>query len=139
MPTDAADELAQGLRRRGFRKWYERELLGSHAHMALALLATLGLMASLEAFMQARSTERVLNALFVLLCAGIGLWALRRYLYRLMQAESVAHQAQCPGCQAYGQLEPDGSVPVSPRSEDEGSSLAVRCRRCGTCWRIDAG
>jgi hypothetical protein len=28
--------LADGIRRVGFRKWYERELLSSHAHMALA-------------------------------------------------------------------------------------------------------
>ena len=30
--------LAEGIRRFGFRKWYERELLSSHAHMLLAVL-----------------------------------------------------------------------------------------------------
>lgn len=42
--------LAEGIRRFGFRKWYERELLSSHAHMLLALLSTIALLASFEGF-----------------------------------------------------------------------------------------
>ena len=36
--------LAEGIRRVGFRKWYERELLSSHAHMLLAFLCVIALM-----------------------------------------------------------------------------------------------
>jgi hypothetical protein len=32
-------KLAEGIRKHGFRKWYERELLQSHAHMLLASCA----------------------------------------------------------------------------------------------------
>mgnify|MGYP006189543023 CR=1 FL=1 len=31
--------LVQGIQDLGFRRWYERELLSSHAHMTLAILA----------------------------------------------------------------------------------------------------
>ena len=36
--------LVQGIQDLGFRRWYERELLSSHAHMALALLATVAML-----------------------------------------------------------------------------------------------
>mgnify|MGYP003454209120 CR=1 FL=1 len=38
------------IRRIGFRKWYERELLQSHANLVLLLLATLGLLGCAEAY-----------------------------------------------------------------------------------------
>ena len=82
--------LADGIQRVGFRKWYERELLSSHAHMALALLASVALIASFEAFQGGSWSEKLLDTGFVLACAAIALWALRRYLYLLMHAELEA-------------------------------------------------
>jgi hypothetical protein len=35
-------KLAEGIRRHGFRKWYERELLQSHAHLVLCFLCVIG-------------------------------------------------------------------------------------------------
>jgi hypothetical protein len=40
-------KLAAGIRKHGFRKWYERELLQSHAHMALTFICA-GLLAALK-------------------------------------------------------------------------------------------
>ena len=65
--------LADGIRRHGFRKWYERELLSSHAHMVLALLASVALIASFEAFQGGSWNEKLLNTGFVLACAVIAL------------------------------------------------------------------
>src|SRR5690348_13806538 len=64
-------DLAEGVRRVGFRKWYERELLTSHAHMVLAFLAVIGMLGSFEA-MRGGGTgdEKALNILFVLACAA---------------------------------------------------------------------
>ena len=42
--------LSDAIQRLGFRKWYERELLSSHAHLVLALLSVVAMLASLEAF-----------------------------------------------------------------------------------------
>jgi Zn ribbon nucleic-acid-binding protein len=66
-----------------------------------------------------------------LLCATVGLWALRRYLRLLTTAEAVANQADCPRCKAYGRLE-------LMRAHSEGSVAQVRCRGCGHEWRIDS-
>ena len=41
-------KLAEGIRKHGFRKWYERELLQSHAHLVLTFLCAIGLFAAFE-------------------------------------------------------------------------------------------
>lgn len=121
--------LADGIRRYGFRKWYERELLSSHAHMALALLASVALIASFEAFQGGTSEEKLLDTGFVLACAAIALWALRRYLYLLLHAEEMANQASCGRCKAYGLL----LVPDDAHS-DARRLVPVCCKRCGFRW-----
>ena len=125
-------QLAQGIRRHGFRKWYERELLQSHAHLALAFISTFALFAAFEAAMQFPAwSDRFVNALAIAASAAIALWSLRRYLYLLKHAEHVAHQADCPACGTYGRLEL-----VSAPSD--GGPTPVRCRKCGSPWEIDA-
>jgi hypothetical protein len=121
--------LAPALRRHGFRKWYERELLGAHAHLLLTLLSVIGLMAALEAFHSAGPDARMLNLGLVLVCVGTGLWSLRRYLFRLMHAEALAHQATCTQCGRYGQFQLLGDG-------DGKGALPVRCRHCGHGWHL---
>jgi predicted Zn finger-like uncharacterized protein len=124
-------KLAEGIRRHGFRKWYERELLQSHAHLALTFLCVVGVFAAFEAIMRYRSLGDQVADLATLLGSGaLGLWALRRYLYLLSHAEAVAHQAECTQCQTYGRLE-------LLQSDASGESVQVRCRACSHVWRID--
>lgn len=121
--------LADGFTRLGFRKWYERQLLSSHAHMLLALLSFFAMLASLEAFTASRGSDRMLDTLMALACGLITLWAMRRYLYLLMRAESVAHQANCSECGEYGRFHVLG--------EDRPARLTqVRCRKCEHRWVI---
>ncbi len=127
-------KLADGIRKHGFRKWYERELLQSHAHLLLTFFCVIGLFAAFEAAGKFRSLQdQLTDVVAVLLCAGIGLWALRRYLRLLSHAEAVAHQADCPQCKAYGRMEV-----VQERCHADGDEVQVRCRKCSHGWRIDA-
>jgi hypothetical protein len=120
--------LAEGIRKVGFRKWYERELLAGHAHLVLLLMCVLGVMMALEASTRfVSAADQVIDFVSVVLCAGAGLWALRRYLALLARAEAIAHQADCPACRAYGRLECTGE------SADE---VQVRCRSCAHGWTI---
>ena len=121
--------LADGIRRVGFRKWYERELLSSHAHMLLAFLCVIALMASMEAFQGASSGQKIANVGFVIVSGGIGLWALRRYLYLLMHAEEVANQANCPQCTAYGKL-------TLVEEDRRNGDAKVCCKKCSHIWTI---
>jgi hypothetical protein len=109
----------------GFRKWYERQLLSSHAHMVLAFLSVVALLGSMEAFRTAQGDARFANVLFVVVCAAVGGWAMRRYLFLLMRAEHAANQASCPDCGDYGRFKV-----VSHRIGE----IDVRCRKCARDW-----
>lgn len=123
-------DLAEGIRKHGFRKWYERELLQSHAHLVLTFACTVGVFAAFEAYdRRSPLTDQLGDALAVLLCGGVGIWALRRYLRLLSHAESSANQADCPRCKTYGRFQLEGM------NEPQGL-LRVRCRKCGEIWRI---
>jgi formate dehydrogenase maturation protein FdhE len=121
--------LADGIRKVGFRKWYERELLSSHAHMLLALLCTIALMGAVELFHDASTAGKLLDAGLFVVSGAVGLWALRRYLYLLLHAEYVADQARCPHCAEYGRL--------SVVEEDRRNGMAlVKCRKCRHEWTL---
>jgi len=120
--------LSDGIRRAGFRKWYERELLSSHAHLALAILSVVAMVASFEAFQGATLGEKLLDVLFVIVSGGIALWALRRYLFLNMRAEAVAHQASCGDCGEYGRFRVVGDT-----NADE---TEVCCSKCAHRWTI---
>jgi len=122
---------AQTIRRLGFRKWYERELLQSHANLVLLLLATLGLLASAEVYSTRMPLVDQLQVLAgAAASAAIGIFALRRYLYLLSHAEFVADQAVCRACETYAKWELIGE-------EAGGARLQVRCRHCDHRWQID--
>lgn len=123
--------LAEGVRRFGFRKWYERELLSSHAHLLLTLLCAIALIGMLEVFRGGTLEEKLLDVLLFIASGTIGLWSLRRYLYLLMHAEEVANQANCPDCGVYARFD----------VQDEDRRLghvAVRCRACRHDWTIES-
>lgn len=123
--------LAEGVRRYGFRKWYERELLSSHAHLLLTLLSSVALIGLLETFQDARPADKLLNVLLFIASAAIGLWSLRRYLYLLTHAEEVANQANCPACGTYARFEVMGE-------DRRKGQIAVRCRACRHEWTIES-
>ncbi|MEJ7931321.1 hypothetical protein WG922_15200 [Ramlibacter sp. AN1015] len=123
--------LADGVTKHGFRKWYERQLLSSHAHMLLALLSFFAMLAGLEGFTDTTGAggERLVDLLLALACGAVALWAMRRYLYLLMRAEALAHQANCHECGEYGRFH--------VLSEDRPQRLTqVCCRRCDHRWTI---
>lgn len=124
--------LADGIRKHGFRKWYERELLQSHAHLTLTFLCMLGVFMGFEGTLHFHSlADRLTDLLAIVVCGATGLWALRRYLYLLNHAEAVANQADCSSCGTYGRLR-------LVHEERESGRVGVRCGKCGHEWRIDA-
>ena len=129
-------KLAEGIRKHGFRKWYERELLQSHAHLALTFLCMLGVFMGFEGSLRFDSlSDRLTDLSAIALCGGTGLWALRRYLYLLNHAEAVAHQADCPACGTYGRLR---LVHEEVGSDHGNERVGVRCGKCNHEWRIEA-
>ncbi|NPC56606.1 hypothetical protein [Caenimonas soli] len=128
-PNPMNSRMAEGVGRVGFRKWYERELLSSHAYLVLAFLSVIGLIGSMEAFGLGSNYDKVTNVVSIVVCAVVGAWSLRRYLFLLMRAEEVANQANCSACGEYGRF----TVVGEDRSRAE---TEVRCRKCSHRWTI---
>ncbi len=118
------------IQRLGFQRWYERELLRSHANLVLLLLCTIGLLACAEVYQPGAPWSAQWKVIVSGgVSAAIGVVALRRYLYRLNHAEFVADQAVCKGCDTYARLEVLGGTAAS-------RTLPVRCRQCDRRWLL---
>lgn len=130
MPTNSSP-LLDSLRQRGFRPWYERELLLGHAHLVLGLLCFLGALASVEIYADARHLggADLGDALALGLCLMAGIWSFRQYGQRLSLAEFIAHQASCPQCGRYARW---------TCLQCNAQGLEVVCKDCQRHWRIEA-
>jgi len=132
-PTRTVD----GIRRYGFRKWYERQLVESHLFLVTALLALVAMASGLELLsIRETASDAAFAAAVVVAGAGLAWFSWRRYAALMMLAEHVGHQAQCPGCrrQGFRALPPDESA--APGRPD---ALLACCRGCGHRWPIDTG
>lgn len=99
--------------------------------MALTFICIVGVVAAFEAASKYRGwLDQAVDLFAVLLCGGTGLWALRRYLFLLMHAESVANQADCPSCGTYARFQ-------LVHADASGDSARVCCRQCGHQWTIE--
>ena len=123
--------LADGIRRFGFRKWYERELIFSHVYLALAIVAFAGMLGAIEVFEEAAIWLKLLDVAFVVICGGVVFVALQGYLVALTTAESISSQAGCSACETYGRV-----AVVSENKRD--GTVRVRCKHCSHEWHIDA-
>lgn len=129
------------IRRLGFRRWYERQLLESHAYLVGAFLALVVLLAGFEGLdLFRRSSVFYLVVLLVAAAAGVCvIVAWRRFRALLGRAEVFAAGATCPGCSAWGRFEvlaEERSTPDDPPESGRPHWLHVRCTRCGRDWRI---
>lgn len=127
--------LAEAIRKRGFRRWYERQLYESHAHLITGLLCLITMAVAVEMIEFRRSVGGLL-ALVAVAAAGGGLcvYAWRQFTQRLALAEYLAARATCQACRVYGRFEVLAATPA-PESPG-GCVLHVRCRNCGHEWAM---
>lgn len=127
--------IDDALRQRGFRRWYERQLIESHAYLVTGFLALIMMAVALEVI-EFRSSAANLLFLVAVASAGGGVCvvAWRRFNETLFRAEALAEQAVCPACGTYGRFE----VVSAHDSPDtlSGRVVHVRCRNCAHDWRI---
>lgn len=127
--------LDDDLKRRGFRRWYERQLIEAHAYLISGFLSLIMMAIALETIEFRESLANTLMLALVAACGGgamlIG-W--RRFTRQLFVAETLAEQATCKSCNAYGRFE------VIEAHDDAqaltGRLLTVRCRRCSHQWSM---
>jgi hypothetical protein len=128
------------IQRHGFRRWYERQLIESHAYLALGFVALIMLLSGAEVLGDMKSGASYLSTLTVAAAGGVlMLVAWRRFNALLARAERFAEGASCPHCKAWGKLRvlgqesaPDDLPPEAARPR----WLRVACKQCGGEWRL---
>ncbi len=130
------ERLADAIRARGFRRWYERQLYESHAHLLTGLLSLIMMAIALEMIEFRKSASHLL----LLVAIGVAgsclcVFAWRRFTFQLSLAEYLAGHATCAACRCYGRLEVLGAHAAD--DSPAGCVLEVRCRQCGHEWTID--
>jgi hypothetical protein len=127
--------LDEAIRRRGFRRWHERQLYEAHAYLVTGLLALIMMAIALEVIAFRQSAAGFLALLTIGAAGGATcVFAWRRFTIMLAFAEYVAEQAVCPACRVYARFAIDRAVDA-PDSVT-GCALDVRCRACGHTWSI---
>jgi hypothetical protein len=133
-------DLSEGIRKKGFRGWYERQLIEAHLYLISGFLCLIMVIASLEEFsLRTPAWETLLRFAAMLGGSAVCLWALKRYLVMLDFAEYAAERSVCEKCAGYGGLDLGGATArrSEKQGEDgEGAPVGVRCRKCGHQWTI---
>ena len=94
------------IRKRGFRRWHERQLIEAHASLVTAFLSVIVVAVCLDQF-QWRDAGAKPWIMLVLIMASIVLCfkTVTFYFKMLFRAEHFAQQATCGSCKTYGVIE----------------------------------
>jgi len=136
-------ELSEGIRKIGFRRWYERQLIECHLYLISGFLCLIAVIASLEEFnLRTPTWETLVRLVTMIAGSAICLWAVKRYLVMLSVAEYAAERSVCEKCAAYGGLDLGRMAVRQAWEHAEGgesplSPVSVRCRKCGHEWTIE--
>ena len=119
-------EPARSIEKLGFKRWYERQLIESHAWLTSCILCSLAICAVLELVgLRVRSLTSLVTLALVYL-AGVLAWhSLKRYRKIMGEAERLSEQSTCKSCRTYAAFDLTGEEP-----------LRARCRQCGHEWRF---
>lgn len=133
---------AAGIRKHGFRRWYERQLIESHAYLVTCFLCMVLIAACAEMFsLRGPGLEQL--ELLTLLAAGlfvcVASW--HRYHVLMVRAELTGEQSTCENCRTYGRfsvLKPPAAAgsPAHAAAQID-SALTVHCKVCGHEWLIE--
>lgn len=137
-------DIVEGVRKLGFRKWHERQLIEAHAWLVtgfLALILAFTLLV-LRNDLTGAGLRLLMVAVAVAAAAGC-IFAWLRYHHTLEATELAAALAVCPHCGTYGRLSVVRSIDQSEAAVAQQPILAdlphlqVRCRQCAGEWRLE--
>ena len=130
---------ADGISKLGFRRWYERQLIESHACLVTGFLCLILIAACFEGFSIADPSASSFITIATMVGAGVfGCTALKRYIDVLQRAEHIAEHSVCTSCSTYGRLKILGAAAEQPAADELSPSwMRVACRQCGHEWLIE--
>ncbi|RPH66571.1 MAG: hypothetical protein EHM83_03680 [Burkholderiales bacterium] len=117
-----------GIRKLGFRRWYERQLIESHLWLATCFVSMILVAAGLELLtLEDGARDFAFDAALIVGGCVLGWVSWRRYARTMLRAEAIGEQAVCVACQHYGFR----VVGV------ERGRMRARCPKCGNQWELD--
>lgn len=131
--------IGERIQKLGFKRWYERTLIESHAYLVTSLLGLILALAGIE-LIGARS-----GAMGFLLGFGAGaigiplvVFGLNRYYRTLMLASSFGSRATCCRCETYARFSVTaaGPRPGETAPAPDTTWVRVKCRECGNEWTM---
>jgi hypothetical protein len=123
--------LAEGIRKLGFNRWHERELIHCHGWLVVALLCAVIAFGAFESLLQHQTLWTLVSrGLIALLAGATTVWALPRFLAGLVRAQRASSQATCSECGTFGRL----AVVTEGR---DGAWIKVCCRQCSHEWIME--
>lgn len=133
-------QVGDYIQRYGFKRWYERQLVESHAYLTLAFVALILLASGIEVLGDEKRGTSYLAVLFAAALGGmLMLVAWRRFTVLLARAEQFAEGATCRNCTAWGKFRVLGQELATEDDPPEAGRphwLKVRCTQCGHEWRL---
>ena len=127
-------QLAQEINAKGFRQWYEYELVRAFGFFALGVIALVVLMASLEGILETQFSPVMLTNYLVsfggLCLAG---WSWRRFINTLGMVDHLSQQAVCPACESFGRLVVTDEGATQDRTE---RWICAQCKKCDHAWKL---
>lgn len=134
-------KVAEEIRRLGFRRWYERQLLVSHGYLVVAFLALILLLAGIEGMDYLRRSVGfyLLVAVGAAAAGTLMFIAWRRFNVLLARAELFAENAECPRCRTWGKFRVIAAEPSAADDPPEAGRphwMKVKCTVCGNEWKL---
>ena len=123
-----------GIRKLGFKRWYERQLIESHLYLVTCFLCMVLVAVCLEAL----SFGKGIQAVFILALVAAGLWvgfkSWQRFRVMFVNAMRLGESSTCGGCGTYARFNVTGAG--SPVAQPQEEWLHVKCRKCGHEWTM---
>jgi len=134
------------IRKLGFKRWYERQLIESHGYLVTCFLSMIVIAVALDDFsFKGGGLESLLMLALAAGAFALCIFAWGQYTLGLTRAERVAEDATCPGCQTYAAFKIIASGPQPSRLFSPSGDLPpgqpdvwlkVRCRKCQHEWTV---
>ena len=136
-------EPVPSITRLGFRKWYERQLILSHAALVACVICMVAVAICLEQFTYRAPLSEMAVTLAVFAAAMVAGWKCFRYYSRSMtEVWRFGERSVCAQCGTYGRLNVLASGIVTPPATarepapESSAWMNVSCRKCGHLWRM---
>ena len=129
---------AEGIRKLGFRRWYERQLIEGHVYFVTALLSTIVVAVCLEQIEWSQPMRELSSIVYIAAGVFLSMYSLRQYRLLLARAECLGGQSTCGGCATYGVLQVlEAGAAETIDGAPDNRWILVRCKKCGHEWRME--